>query len=248
MTGGRLVQVVDTAQHTVMATIPSGAAVRSPSRRMALALTWRPASFTSSTRRPTRSCGRSRPQPHPFRASGTTRTSVAISPDGTRAYVGVFVMGSGPFGFSARRQHRPRGHRLGIGCRHDRSWLGAGRACADAGWQPSVCRHSVDICRHRLRLGVLSGQSRRHRRHDHGCRRRAVIDLGRDGPNWTQQNTAAGIGVTPDRGAVYIAVPRLNKFAVADVNTNAVTRLLPVTIGAAISPSSPTPRSPWCLT
>ena len=53
----------------------------------------------------------------------------------------------------------------------------------------------------------------------------AIIDLGADGPNWTQQNTAAGIGVTPDRRAVYIAVPRLSKVAVADVNTNAVTRL-----------------------
>ena len=51
----------------------------------------------------------------------------------------------------------------------------------------------------------------------------AIIDLGADGPNWTQQNTAAGIGVTPDRRAVYIAVPRLSKVAVADVNTNSVT-------------------------
>ena len=59
----------------------------------------------------------------------------------------------------------------------------------------------------------------------------AIIDLGADGPNWTQQNTAAGIGVTPDRRSVYIAVPRLGVVAVADVNTNAVTSLLPVTTG-----------------
>ena len=50
-----------------------------------------------------------------------------------------------------------------------------------------------------------------------------IIDLGADGPNHTQQNTAAAIAVTADRRAVYIAVPRLNKFAIADVNTNAVT-------------------------
>ena len=44
-------------------------------------------------------------------------------------------------------------------------------------------------------------------------------------------NTAAGIGVTPDRRAVYAAVPRLSAVAVADVNTNAVTSLIPVTAG-----------------
>ena len=45
------------------------------------------------------------------------------------------------------------------------------------------------------------------------------------------QNTAAGIGVTPDRRAVYAAIPRLGAVAVADVNTNSVTSLIPVTAG-----------------
>ena len=58
-----------------------------------------------------------------------------------------------------------------------------------------------------------------------------IIDLGAGGPGWSVQNTAAGIGVTPDRRAVYAAIPRLSAVAVADVNTNAVTSLIPVTAG-----------------
>ena len=58
-----------------------------------------------------------------------------------------------------------------------------------------------------------------------------IIDLGAGGPGWSVQNTAAGIGVTPDRRAVYAAIPRLGAVAVADVNTNSVTSLIPVTAG-----------------
>jgi hypothetical protein len=56
----------------------------------------------------------------------------------------------------------------------------------------------------------------------------AEIDLGATGPNWTEQNTASGIGVTPDRSAVYISVPRLSSVAVADFNTNAVVAGIPM--------------------
>jgi hypothetical protein len=78
----------------------------------------------------------------------------------------------------------------------------------------------------------------------------SVIDLGADGPNWTQQNTPAGIGVTADRRAVYIAVPRLGAVAVADVNTNAVTSLLPVTASpgdVAVVPDDSVPAAPYAI-
>ena len=75
----------------------------------------------------------------------------------------------------------------------------------------------------------------------------AIIDLGADGPNWTQQNTAAGIGVTPDRRAVYAAIPRLGVVAVADVNTNSVTAPDSGDIRARrIWRSFPTATSRWC--
>lgn len=57
------------------------------------------------------------------------------------------------------------------------------------------------------------------------------IDLGADGANWTLQNTAKGVVVTPDRGHVYASVPRLGIVAVADVNTNLVVSTIAVAAG-----------------
>lgn len=53
-----------------------------------------------------------------------------------------------------------------------------------------------------------------------GVSRTAVagIDLGADGSSWTQQNTAAGLAVTPDRASLVIAVPRLAQVVVVPVN------------------------------
>ena len=68
---------------------------------MVVAPTWRPASYTSSTRQPTRSCESFEATTTPIPGVGNNALSVAISPDGTRAYVGVFVLGTGPGGFTA---------------------------------------------------------------------------------------------------------------------------------------------------
>jgi YVTN family beta-propeller protein len=77
----------------------------------------------------------------------------------------------------------------------------------------------------------------------------AAIDLGADGSNWTQQNTAAGIGVTPARSAVYVAVPRIGVVAVASVNTNSVTTSIPVTgpRDLAIVPDSTAALVPYVI-
>ena len=71
----------------------------------------------------------------------------------------------------------------------------------------------------------------------------ATIDLG-------ALNTPAGIGVTADRGAVYIAVPTLNEVAVVDVNTNVVTAHIPLTAGPsdlAVVPVSTVTRVPYAI-
>jgi len=57
------------------------------------------------------------------------------------------------------------------------------------------------------------------------------VDLGADGADWTQQNKPAGIAVTPDRAAVYVAIPRLNTVAVIDTSTSTVKKLIPVEAG-----------------
>ena len=114
----------------------------------------------------------------PVPGVANTASSVAISPDGTRAYVGVVTFGTGTGGFGAG------GSIVLVDTASESvagaidSWLAAGLDCPDAGWQPALRRHPVDVRQHRLRHGVLSGQSCRRRRHDHGCGVAAIIDLG----------------------------------------------------------------------
>jgi DNA-binding beta-propeller fold protein YncE len=55
-----------------------------------------------------------------------------------------------------------------------------------------------------------------------------AIDLGAAGSNWSQQNTPAGIAVTSDQSAVYIAVPRLGSVVVAGYQTHANQATIPV--------------------
>jgi YVTN family beta-propeller protein len=65
------------------------------------------------------------------------------------------------------------------------------------------------------------------------------IDLGAGGSNWTLQNTASGIAVTPDRRTVYVSVPRIAAVAAAGVNTHVVRTTIavagPSQVGAARS-------------
>ena len=76
------------------------------------------------------------------------------------------------------------------------------------------------------------------------------VDLGADGADWTQQNKPAGLVVTPDRAAVYVAIPRLNAVAVIDTGTSTVKKLIAVEAGpsgvAVVSNPSATSRS-WVV-
>jgi YVTN family beta-propeller protein len=71
-----------------------------------------------------------------------------------------------------------------------------------------------------------------------------LIDLGAGSASYTDQNTPSGIGVTPNRLSVEVAVPRLGQVLVADVNTNAVSGSITVAASPgdlAIVPSLTTP-------
>jgi YVTN family beta-propeller protein len=249
MTAGGEVQVVDTTDQTVTAAIPVGSsgeiAITPDGARAYVAAGYVHVIDTATNT-----------LVHSFEATeastpGVTNTamSVAISPDGTLAYVGVYVFGAGTFGITAGGNVvlvdtasesvadtislgsvpgalalTPDGSRLYVGIQSTFVNTGYGM-----GFFPG--RHVVMV--DTITNAVASSN---------------IIDLGADGPNHTQQNTAAGIAVTADRRGVYIAVPRLSKVAIADVNTNTVTGLLPVMTAPfhlAIAPDAAVTPEPY---
>jgi YVTN family beta-propeller protein len=157
-------------------------------------------------------------------------SSVAFSPDGKHAYVGVvtfdmtagvFSAGGGLvlvdtasetvdgtinlFSLPGAIAFTPDGSRAYVGIQY--IWVDTGYG---AGFLPGRFLAVIDT----ITNGLAS-----------------IIDLGADGASYTQQNTADGIAVTADRSAVYVAVPRIGRVAVANVNTNSVTTLVLVTPG-----------------
>jgi len=232
MTGGGTVEVVDATQHSVIATIPvgsSGEIAITPDGTRAYVAAGLVYVIDTATNTLVRSFEATTA---PIPGVANNALSVALSPDGTRAYVGVFVFGTGTSGITAGGNIvlvdtasesvagtiflgsvpgplalTPDGSRLYVGIQSTFVNTGYG-----SGFFPGSHVVIVDTI-----TDAVSWST--------------IIDLGHDGPNWTQQNTAAGIGVTADRRTIYVAVPRLAKVAVADVNTNAVTSLIPVTPG-----------------
>jgi YVTN family beta-propeller protein len=251
MTGNGTVQVVDTTSQTVTATIPVGStgdiAITPDGARayVAAGLVHVIDTATNTVR-------------HSFEATtepipgvSYTATSVAISPDGTRAYVGVFIFGAVPSGIFA-------GGNIVLVDTTSESVAGE----IDLGSVPGALALTPDGSR--LYVGIQStfvntgyGMGFFPGRHvvvidtiTNNVSWSTIIDLGAAGPNHTQQKAAARIGVAPDRRAVYIAVPRLNSAAIADVNTNAVTRLVPVTGGPghlAVTPDATVPPVPYVM-
>jgi YVTN family beta-propeller protein len=168
-------------------------------------------------------------------------SSVAISPDGTRAYVGMYTFNTTNGGFSAGGSVvlvdtatesvtgainlfslpgslavTPDGSRLYVGIQSTFFNTGYGM-----GFLPGGQAYVIDAITDRIA---------------------ATIDLG-------ALHTAAGIGVKADRGAVYIAVPTLNEVAVVDVNTNVVTAHIPLTAGPSdlAVPDTTVPRVPYAI-
>jgi hypothetical protein len=177
-------------------------------------------------------------------------SSLAISPDGTKAYIGVLTFNFLNSGFSGGGNLlvvdtatdtitgtinlftfvpgaialTPDGSRAYVGLQSQ--WVNTGYGAAFIPGRQIVVVDTI------------------------GSRIAEAIDLGADGPNWTQQNTAAGISVTPDRSAVYAVVPRIGVVAVIGVNTNSVTALIPVPSfpnGLAIVPDATAALVPYVI-
>jgi hypothetical protein len=76
------------------------------------------------------------------------------------------------------------------------------------------------------------------------------IDFGADGSAWFEQNTPAGIAVTPDRSALLVAIPRISAIAFAGVNTNLVNATTPLTAhpgGIAVVPDAAASLMPYVV-
>ena len=251
MTAGGVVEVVDTTLGTVTATIPVGSAgdiaITPDGTRAYVAAGLVYVIDTAAN-----------VVVHSFPAEAATipdvnnsASAVAISPDGTRAYVTVvtFYMGGGGFGFGA-------GGSLVVVDTSSAAVTGTinlGSIPGAIALTPDGSRAYVAIQSTFVNTGYGAGFF--PGRHLYVIDTltndiAATIDFGADGNNWTQQNTAAGIGVTPDRRAVYAAIPRLGVVAVADVNTNSVVALIPVTSGPgnlAVTPDSTVVQAPYVV-
>lgn len=230
MTAAGVVQVVDTALSTVAATIPvgtSGDIAISPDGARAYVAAGRVYVIDTAAKVVLHSFAA---EAAPIADVTNNAWSVAFSPDGTRAYVGVvtyymtggvFSAGGGLllvdtvsetvagtinlFSLPGAIALTPDGSRAYVGIEY--IWVDTGYG---AGFFNGRYVAVIDT----ISKGIAT-----------------IIDLGADGPSFAQQNSPGGIGVTPDRSAVYTAIPRIGMVAVANVNTNAVTSLIPVTAG-----------------
>ena len=178
-------------------------------------------------------------------------TSIAISPDGTRAYVGVFFFGGTTFGIGIIATGSivvvdtasdtvsgeiPLGSVAGeiaLTADGSRAYVGIQSTFVNTGYGmgflPAGHLVVVDLITNRMS---------------------AIVNLGTFDPTHSAQNTASGIAVTADRRAIYVGIPRLNSVAVADVNTNTLTSLLPVTAGpghAAVAPDATVALVPYVI-
>jgi YVTN family beta-propeller protein len=230
MTAGGVVQVVDTLLGTITATIAvgsSGDIAIAPDGAQAYVAAGLVYVIDTATNAVVHSFA---PEAAAIPDVTNTATAVAVSPDGTRAYVAVttFNMTGGGFGAGGAVVLVDTASAAVVG-RIDLGSLPGAIALTPDGSRVYVAIQSTFVNtgygagffpgRHIVVIDMVTTGAA------------AIIDLGATGPNWTQQNTAAGIGVTPDRSAVYAVVPRLGVVAVADVNTNLVTTLIAVMPG-----------------
>lgn len=189
------------------------------------------------------------PQAEEVPGVSVSAESIVMSPDGTRAHVGVSSFNFGGASFSA-------GGGVAVidtatEAVIDTLWIGSlpgpmaitpdgsrVYVCVDATWADTGYGAGFLPGRTVIVLDALAGTVA------------AMIDLGAAGANWTLQNTGRGIAVAADRSAVYVSIPRLQSVAVADVNTNRVVTTIPVALGPlglGVQPAS-VPLVPYLLT
>jgi YVTN family beta-propeller protein len=218
LTGGGLVQVVDTVLRTVVAEIPTTGtasgdiAVTADGTKVYVAAG--PVTVIDTATNAV------------IDAFSSGSAGIELSPDGSRAYVTrmLTIFGGGldvidtsskaslafiNLGVPGQLAIAPDGSRLYAAI--DATWVDTGYG---AGFFPGRTVAVIDP-RSNTQVGL--------------------IDLGATGSNWTQQNTAKAVVITPDKRLVYISVPRLAYVAVADVNTNRVTATVPVVNPGALA-------------
>jgi YVTN family beta-propeller protein len=245
MTASGVIDVVDTTLETIVANIPvgaSGAIAITPDGTRAyvaaglvhvidIATNTVETSFAAETT--------------PVAGVSTTALSVAISPDGSRAYVGVFLFGAGNSSITATGSIVL----VDTGSNQISGEIALGSVPGQIALTPDGSRAYVGIQSTFVNtgygMGFLPG------RHvvvvdtiTNSVAWPMTIDLGGNG------YTAAGIGVTPDRRSVYIAVPTLHIVAVADVNTSVVASRLPVIAAPgplAVAPDSAVAPVPYVV-
>ncbi|HEY6362535.1 MAG TPA: hypothetical protein VIX63_15585 [Vicinamibacterales bacterium] len=245
MTAGGTVEVVDTTLHIIVATIPVGAsgdiAITPDGARAYVAAGLLHVIDTAANAVVKSFTAEVAPVP----GVSTTASSVVVSPDGARAYVGVFKFGAGPFGITASgsiilvdtASESVTGE-IVIGSVPGQIALTPDGSRAYVGIQSTFVNTGYGMGflpgRHVVVIDTISNS----------VSWPAIIDLG------APSRTPAGIGVTPDRRAIYIAVPFISSIAVADVNSNAVTSFLSATPGpghVAVVPDATAPLVPYVM-
>jgi len=180
----------------------------------------------------------------PVAGFSNNATSIAIAPDGRRAYVGVFTMGEGPFGFTAG------GNIVIVDTASESvaSSITLGSVPGTIALTPDGSRAIIGIQSTFVNTGYGMGFVPGSHAFVLDTLTRtfvpSIINLATDAPN-----TPAGIAVTADRRAIYLAVPRIGRVAIADVNTLAVS-FLPVTPGpghVAVVPNAEATLVPYLM-
>jgi YVTN family beta-propeller protein len=185
--------------------------------------------------------------PTPF--VSTFATSVAFAPDGARAFIGTTTYETTGWDFSAGGRVvvvdtasrsvtaeinlysqpgslalTPDGRRLYVG--HLSTWSDTGYG---AGFLSGHAVNAIDTA-----TGAWA----------------ASAELGFAAGVWDGQNRPAGLAVTPNRGSVLVAIPRLDAIAAIDPNTNEVTQTIAVAAGPsalAITPDASAPLTPFTI-
>jgi YVTN family beta-propeller protein len=253
MTASGVIDVVDTASKAVVASIPvggTGAIAITPDGTRAYVAAGLVYVIDIATNAVVKSFAA---ETASFPDVTSTALSIAISPDGSRAYVGTFFFGSTNVGIGiiatgsvvlvdtaseSVAGEIPLGSVPGeIALTPDgsRAYVGIQSTFVNTGYGMGFLpgRHAVVID---TQTNTVSWST--------------IIDLGNVVPPAGQLNTPSGIAVTADRRAVYIAIPKLGKVAVADVNTNTVTGLVSVTAGpghVGIAPDAAAARVPYVI-
>ena len=185
--------------------------------------------------------------PTPF--VSTFATSVAFAPDGARAFIGTTTYETAGWDFSA-------GGRVVVVDTASRSvtaeinlYSQPGSLALTADGRRLYVGHFSTWSDTGYGAGFLSGHAVNAIDTGTGAWA-ASAELGFAAGVWDGQNRPAGLAVTPNRGSVFVAIPRLDAIAAIDPNTNEVTQTIAVAPGPtalAIMPDASAQLTPFTI-